>query len=65
MIALATAAGFVLVGASEMNANPNDTARWPRGVWTLPPDLALGDTDRAKYVAIGEADNSVLKFAKP
>jgi predicted methyltransferase len=34
-------------------------------VWTLPPSLALGETDRAKYVAIGEADNFLLKFQKP
>jgi len=34
-------------------------------VWTLPPSLAEGDKDRAKYVAIGEADNFVLKFQKP
>jgi predicted methyltransferase len=65
VIAFAKAAGFVLAGSSEMNANPRDTANWPRGVWTLPPDLALGDKDRAKYLAIGEADNAVLKFKKP
>jgi predicted methyltransferase len=34
-------------------------------VWTLPPTLALGETDRAKYQAIGEADNFLLKFQKP
>jgi predicted methyltransferase len=38
---------------------------WPDGVWTLPPTLSQGDKDRAKYVAIGEADNFVLKFRKP
>jgi len=57
-------AGFRLVGTSEINANPRDTANWPKGVWTLPPSLALGDQDRAKYQAIGEADNFVLKFEK-
>ncbi len=62
--ALIERAGFTLVGSSEMNANPRDTANWPKGVWTLPPVLALGKTDRAKYVAIGEADNFVLKFRK-
>ena len=65
VIAFAKTAGFVFVASSELNANPKDTADWPRGVWTLPPDLALGETDRAKYVAIGEADNSVLIFQKP
>jgi predicted methyltransferase len=64
-IALAKAAGFELVGSSEINANPKDTADWPQGVWTLPPTLTLGDKDRAKYIAIGEADNFVLKFRKP
>jgi predicted methyltransferase len=64
-IALAKKAGFVLVGSSEINANPRDTKDWPKGVWTLPPTLTLGDKDRDKYVAIGEADNFVLKFQKP
>lgn len=65
VIALAKQAGFELAGASEVNANPRDTKDYPKGVWTLPPSLTLGDTDRAKYVAIGEADNMVLKFRKP
>ncbi|MCQ8239378.1 class I SAM-dependent methyltransferase [Rhizosaccharibacter radicis] len=64
-IRLARAAGFELVGSSEMDANPRDTADWPAGVWTLPPTYALGDKDRAKYQLIGEADNFVLKFRKP
>jgi predicted methyltransferase len=64
-IALAKKAGFVLVGSSEVNANPRDTKDWPKGVWTLPPSFAEGDKDRAKYAAIGEADNFVLKFQKP
>jgi predicted methyltransferase len=63
-IALVEKAGFKLVGSSEIDANPRDTANWPRGVWTLPPTLAMGQTDRAKYQAIGEADNFVLKFRK-
>jgi predicted methyltransferase len=64
-IALAEKAGFVFAGSSEINANPKDTANWPKGVWTLPPTFRLGDQDRAKYEAIGEADNFVLKFRKP
>jgi predicted methyltransferase len=64
-IELAKKAGFVLVAKSEINANPKDTKNWPDGVWTLPPTLSQGDKDRAKYVAIGEADNFVLKFRKP
>lgn len=64
-IALVESAGFRFVAASEINANPKDTANWPKGVWTLPPTFALGDTDRERYAAIGEADNFVLKFRKP
>jgi predicted methyltransferase len=62
---LAEAAGFKFVAASEVNANPKDTADWPDGVWTLPPTLALKDVDRAKYMAIGESDRMTLKFVKP
>jgi len=64
-IELAKKAGFVLVAKSEINANPKDTKDWVDGVWTLPPTLSQGDKDRAKYEAIGEADNFVLKFRKP
>jgi predicted methyltransferase len=64
-LALAKKAGFELIGRSEINANPKDTKNWPKGVWTLPPVLALGEQDRAKYIGIGEADNFVLKFRKP
>jgi predicted methyltransferase len=64
-IALAKKAGFILVGSSEINANPKDTKDWVDGVWTLPPTLSQGDKDKARYVAVGEADNYVLKFQKP
>lgn len=64
-IALAEKAGFKYLGKSELLANPKDTKDWPEGVWTLPPTLKLGAQDRDKYVAIGEADNFVLKFEKP
>jgi predicted methyltransferase len=64
-IDLAKKAGFKLIGASQINANPRDTKDWVDGVWTLPPTLSQGDKDRARYVAIGEADNFVLKFRKP
>jgi predicted methyltransferase len=64
-VQLAEKAGFKFVGSSEILANPKDTKDWPKGVWTLPPTLTLGETDKAKYQAIGEADNFVLKFQKP
>lgn len=65
VIALAEGAGFKLVGKSEVNANPADSKDYPEGVWTLPPRLALGDKDRARYLAIGESDRMTLKFVKP
>lgn len=65
VINLVKQAGFEFVASSEIGANPKDTKDYPKGVWTLPPTLELGDQDRAKYVAIGEADNLVLKFKKP
>ena len=60
---LAEEAGFRFAGASEVNANPRDTADWPNGVWTLPPALRHGD--EARYRAIGESDRMTLKFVKP
>jgi predicted methyltransferase len=62
---LAEQAGFKFAGSSEVNANPKDTKDYPKGVWTLPPRFAEGDTDRAKFSAIGESDRMTLKFVKP
>jgi len=62
---LATDAGFRFVGASSVNDNPKDTKDYPKGVWTLPPTLTLGNQDRDKYLAIGESDRMTLKFVKP
>jgi predicted methyltransferase len=63
--ALAEKAGFRFAGSSEVNANPKDTHDHPNGVWNLPPTFAGGDTDRARYAAIGESDRMTLKFVKP
>lgn len=65
--------GFEFVGASELNANPNDTKDHPFGVWTLPPTLntapngqpANPEFDNTKYKAIGESDRMTLLFRKP
>ena len=57
--------GFRYAGSSDVNRNPKDTKDYPKGVWTLPPTLALGDKDRDKYLAIGESDRMTLKFIKP
>ncbi|HEY2512440.1 MAG TPA: hypothetical protein VGI39_16350 [Polyangiaceae bacterium] len=59
------AAGFKFVASSDVNANAKDTKDHPKGVWTLPPTLELGDKDREKYETIGESDRMTLKFAKP
>nr|WP_233343170.1 hypothetical protein [Hyphomonas sp. Mor2] len=71
--ALAASAGFDFVEASEINANPNDTADHPFGVWTLPPVSRTTDRegnapegfDPAPYLEIGESDRMTLKFKKP
>lgn len=65
VIAHATKAGFTLAGESAINANPKDTHDYPKGVWTLPPNFAEADKDRAKYATIGESDRMTLKFIKP
>jgi predicted methyltransferase len=65
VIDYATAAGFELDARSEINANPKDRKDYPKGVWTLPPTLTLGDTDKATYQAIGESDRMTLRFVKP
>ncbi|MEL6211066.1 MAG: methyltransferase domain-containing protein [Pseudomonadota bacterium] len=64
VIEMAENAGFELVAKSEINANPKDTRDYADGVWTLPPNFRLGDTDREKYAAIGESDRMTLKFVK-
>lgn len=65
VIKLATKAGFKYLGRSDINANANDTADYPDGVWVLPPTYRLGDKDRERYEDIGESDRMTLKFTKP
>lgn len=70
---LATRAGFEILAASQINANPMDTADHPFGVWTLPPSRRTSDReghtpagfDPELYLAIGESDRMTLKFRKP
>ncbi|MGX9461518.1 class I SAM-dependent methyltransferase [Shewanella sp. A14] len=64
MVELANKYGFELLASSEVNANPKDTKDYEKGVWTLPPRLALGDQDKQKYLDIGESDRMTLKFIK-
>lgn len=65
VIKMAEKVGFKLLDSSEINANPKDNAHHPKGVWTLPPRLRLGEQDKEKYLAIGESDRMTLKFIKP
>ncbi|MDX2223319.1 MAG: methyltransferase [Rhodospirillaceae bacterium] len=65
VIEIVTAAGFTFEAASEINANPADTADHPKGVWNLPPWLWGGEADRARYLAIGESDRMTLRFRRP
>lgn len=65
VIKLTEKVGFKVAAKSEINANPKDRKNHPNGVWTLPPSLALGDKDRAKYIEIGESDRMTIKFVKP
>ena len=64
VIALAEKAGFKLMAKSQINANKKDTKIHPKGVWTLPPSLRLGEQDKQKYLEIGESDRMTLKFIK-
>lgn len=60
-------AGFELVAASEINANPKDRPSAKDIVWRLPPTLN-GTKDnpelKAKVMAIGESDRMTLLFKK-
>ena len=53
--------GFELVAASEINANPMDTADHPEGVWEMPPVLG---TKREDLKDKGESDRMTLLFKK-
>ena len=61
VIALVEAHGFELVGMSNVNANPRDTADYEGGVWQLPPSLA-GKNEALR--SVGESDRMTLLFRK-
>ena len=61
VVGLIEAHGFELVSASEINANPRDTADYEGGVWTLPPSMR-GDNEAMR--AVGESDRMTLLFQK-
>jgi len=64
VVDMAEAHGFELEASSEVNANPDDTADHPSGVWSLPPSLREGDEGGGRFEAIGESDRFTLKFVK-
>jgi predicted methyltransferase len=64
VVAMAESHGFGLEEASEINANPLDTADHPSGVWSLPPGLRDGEETADRFRAIGESDRFTLKFVK-
>ncbi len=66
VIAAAQRAGFQLAARSEINSNPLDSTEHPGGVWNLPPSLrGVADSERQKYLDIGESDRMTLRFIKP
>ncbi len=63
--AVVESVGFKFDGSTGINFNAKDTKNYPKGVYALPPTLAMGDVEREKYLAIGESDRMTLKFVKP
>ncbi len=62
------AAGFELVAASDLNANPQDQPTTEDVVWRLPPGYRGSRNNlelKAKMDAIGESNRMTLKFRKP
>ena len=68
VIAQMQAAGFELLGESDINANANDQPTTEDFVWRLPPSYQ-GNRDNAEMRAeldkIGESNRMTLKFRKP
>ena len=68
VIEMMEAAGFELVGDSDMHANNKDQPTNEEFVWRLPPSYD-GSRDnpelKAKMDAIGESNRMTLKFRKP
>lgn len=64
VITLAKRAGFTLTEKSEINANSKDSTKHPKGVWSLPPTLREGETNKPYYMNVGESDRMTLKFTK-
>ncbi len=61
VIALVEAHGFELVGMSDINANPLDSADHEGGVWQMPPSWG---GKKPELENIGESDRMTLLFRK-
>ena len=61
VVALVEAHGFELVGMSDINANPRDTADHEGGVWQMPPSWS-GKNPALEN--LGESDRMTLLFRK-
>lgn len=61
VIGFVEAMGFELVGTSEVNANPLDTADHSGGVWEMKPTW---QTKRSDLEKLGETDRMTLLFRK-
>ncbi|MBO9511623.1 class I SAM-dependent methyltransferase [Erythrobacter sp. A6_0] len=61
VIALVEAHGFELVGMSDINANPQDSADHEGGVWQMPPSWG---GKKPELENIGESDRMTLLFRK-
>lgn len=67
VIAAFEAAGFELLGESDINQNPLDNPTTDDMVWRLPPTLGTSRDNpelRAEMEAIGETNRMTLKFIK-
>lgn len=64
VVAMAESHGFRLDESSEINANEQDSADHPSGVWSLPPGLRDGEETAEQFRAIGESDRFTLRFVK-
>ena len=60
-VALVEAHGFELVGMSDINANPLDSADHEGGVWQMPPSWG---GKKPELENIGESDRMTLLFRK-
>lgn len=64
LIKTMTAAGFELIGESDINKNPKDNPQANDNVWRLPPSLNTSEDQKAKNREIGESNRVTLLFRK-